>query len=157
MDQPTGSQALPSRRRPWSLYFFILWAFVLAFNTGVTLWDLTGPLAQFGSPDTLAGWLGLALAFVAPFGFGASVYGLWALRPWGRYLFLALSTLFFGFNLVGVWLPGGLPLTIQDPLQVRNARLLASARYGLALIIPLVYFNLSWIKSLFHASVVFPQ
>jgi hypothetical protein len=155
--QPTGPQASPSWRRPWSLYFFILWAFVLAFNTGVTLWDITGPLAQFGSPDTLVGWLGLALAFVAPFGFGASVYGLWALRPWGRYLFLALSTLFFGFNLVGVWLPGGLPLTIQDPTLAINARLLASARYGLALIIPLVYFNLSWIKALFHPPVVFPQ
>jgi hypothetical protein len=157
VEQPTGLHALPSRRRPWSLYFFVLWAFVLAFNTGVTLWDLTGPLAQFGSPDTLIGWLSLVLAFVAPFGFGASIYGLWALRPWGRYLFLALSTLFFGFNLVGVWLPGGLPLTIQGPVQVRNARLLASTRYGLALIIPLVYFNLSWIKSLFHESVVIPQ
>ncbi|MEJ2555332.1 MAG: hypothetical protein P8186_03695 [Anaerolineae bacterium] len=152
MEQPIESPSLPSRRRPWSLYFLILWAFVLAFNTGITLWDLTGPLAQFGSPDTAVGWLGLALAFIAPFGFGASVYGLWALRPWGRYLFLVLSTLFFGFNLVGVWLPGGLPLAIQDSTHAINARLLASIRYGLALIIPLVYFNLSWIKPLFQES-----
>lgn len=118
------------------------------------LWDLTGPLAQFGSPETLFGWLSLALAFAAPFGFGASVYGLWELRPWGRYLFLTTSTLFFGFNLIGVWLPGGVPPSIQDPTQIRNARLLASARYGLALVIPLVYFNLNHIRTLFKKSTI---
>jgi hypothetical protein len=118
----------------------------------VFLWDLTGPLAQFGSPETLFGWLSLAMAFAAPFGFGASVYGLWELRPWGRYLFLTTSTLFFGFNLIGVWLPGGVPPSIQDPTQIRNARLLASARYGLALAIPLVYFNLNRIRALFRKS-----
>lgn len=150
MDQLTAPQAPSPGRRPWSLYFFVAWAFLLAFNSGLALWDLTGPLAQFGSPDTAIGWLGLALAFIAPFGFGASVYGLWGLRPWGRYLFLVLSTLFFGFNLAGVWLPGGLMLTTQDPTQILKAQWLASARYSLALIIPLVYFNLSWIKSLFR-------
>ena len=139
----------PPSRRPWSLYVFIAWATILAFNSGVALWDVTGTLGQFGSPDTAFGWLSLALAFAAPFGFGASVYGLWELRPWGRYLFLAMSTLFFAFNLVGVWLPGGLPPNLQDPVQIRNARLLASFRYGLALVIPLLYFNPSWIKTLF--------
>jgi hypothetical protein len=124
----------------------------MAFNTGLALWDITGPLAQYGSPDTLFGWLSLAVAFVAPFGFGASVYGLWELRPWGRYLFVALSTVFFSLNLIGLWLPGGVPPNIQDPIQIRNARLLALARSGLALIIPLIYFNLSWIKTLFQAS-----
>jgi hypothetical protein len=136
-------------RRPWSLYVLIAWAIILAFNSGVALWDVTGTLGQFGPPDTAFGWLSLAVAFVAPFGFGASAYGLWELRPWGRYLFLALSTLFFAFNLVGIWLPGGLPPNLQDPVQIRNARLLASFRYGLALVIPLIYFNLSWIKTLF--------
>ena len=134
----------PPPRRPWSLYIFIAWAMLQAFNTGLVLWDLTGPLAQFGSPSTPFGWLSLALAFVAPFGFAASVYGLWGLHPWGRYLFLVLSTLFFGANLAGAWLPGGLPWATP------NARLLATARYGLALAIPLVYFNLAWIKTLFR-------
>ena len=145
-------QTSSSPRRPWSLYVIITWAIILAFNTGVILWDLTGPLAQFGSPDTLFGRLSLALAFVAPFGFGASVYGLWELRPWGRYLFLTMSTLFFGFNLIGVWLPGGVPPNLQDPTQIRNARLLASVRYGLALVIPLIYFNLNRIRTLFQES-----
>ena len=139
-------------RRPWSLYIFIVWVVILAFNTGVALWDITGPLAQFGTPNTLFGWLSLILAFVAPFGFGASVYGLWDLRPWGRYLFLTVSTFFFALNLIGVWLPGGVPLSLQDPIQIRNARLLASARYGLALVIPLIYFNLDRIKALFRKS-----
>lgn len=137
-------------RRPWSLYIFIVWGLVLAFNTGVALWDITGPLAQLGSPATLFGWLSLALAFVAPFGFAASVYGLWELRPWGRYLFLSMSTLFSAFNLAAAWLPGGLPLSPQEPGQLLNAQLLASARYGLALVIPLIYFNLKWIKPLFR-------
>jgi len=144
------SFAQPAPRRPRSLYFFIAWGLVLVFNTGIALWDITGPLAQFGSPATVFGWLSLVLAFIAPFGFAASVYGLWGLRPWGRHLFLALSTLFFGFNVIGVWLPGGLPPTVQDPTQVLNARLLASARYSLALVIPLIYFNLKWIKPLFQ-------
>jgi hypothetical protein len=148
--QVNTSSAPPAPRRPWSLYFFIAWGLVLAFNTGIALWDITGPLAQFGPPATAFGWLSLALAFIAPFGFAASVYGLWELRPWGRYLFLALSTLYFGFNVIGVWLPGGLPATVQDPAQVRSARLLASARYSLALVIPLIYFNLKWIKPLFQ-------
>ena len=125
---------------------------MLAINTGVALWDITGPLAQFGTPDTLFGWLSLALAFVAPFGFGASVYGLWELRPWGRYLFLTMSTLFFGFNLIGVWLPGGVSPNLQDPTQIRNAQLLGSARYGLALVLPLIYFNLNRIRTLFQES-----
>lgn len=152
MEDPTISQESSSPRRPLSLYFFIAWAILLTFNTGVALWDITGPLAQFGSPDTLFGWLSLVLAFVAPFGFAASVYGLWELRPWGRYLFLILSTLFFAFNLIGVWLTGGLPPNLEDATQIRNARLLASARYGLALVIPLIYFNLSRIRALFQES-----
>ncbi len=139
-----------SPRRPWPLYVFIAWAFVLAFNTGLSLWVITGPLAQLGSPVTVIGWLGLGLAFVAPFGFGTAAYGLWRLRPWGRYLFLTLTTSFFGFNLISTWLPGSLPPTLQDPAQIMNARLLASARYALALIVPLGYFNLSWIKALFR-------
>ena len=151
-DRPGAQDQTSSPRRPWSLYVIIAWAILLAFNTGVVLWDITGPLAQFGTPDTLYGWLSLATAFVAPFGFGASVYGLWELRPWGRYLFLFLSTLFFGLNLIGVWLPGGLPPNLQDPTQIRNAQLLASVRYGLALVIPLIYFNLSYIRILFQTS-----
>ena len=149
MKNPPASQATSPPRRPWSLYIFIAWAFVLTFKAGLSLWDITGPLAQFGSPDTLFGWLSLALAFIAPFGFGASVYGLWELRPWGRRLFMALSTIFFAFNLIGIWLPGGLPPNLQEPGLMRGARLLASARYGLALVVPLIYFNLRWIKSLF--------
>lgn len=148
MDTPPVS-SVP--RRPWSLYIFIAWGLLLAFNTGLALWDITGPLAQFGSPDTLFGWLSLALAFIAPFGFGIAVYGLWGLRPWGRYLFMTLTTLFFGFNLIAIWLPGSMALTVQDPLQIRDARLLALARYGLGLIVPLTYFNLSWIRPLFNA------
>ena len=148
-DRPSVSR---SRRRPWSLYVFIAWALILAFNTGVVLWDLTGPLAQYGTPNTVIGWLSLVTAFLAPFAFGASVYGLWGLRPWGRYLFLAISTLFFGLNLISIWLPGGVPPNLQDPAQVRNALLLALARNGLALIIPLIYFNLSWVKALFQKS-----
>ena len=74
MEKPTET---PSRRRPWSLYFFIAWALILTFNTGLFLWDITGPLAQFGMPNNLFGWLSLAVAFLTPFGFGASVYGLW--------------------------------------------------------------------------------
>ncbi len=151
-DPPASHVQVSSPRRPWSLYVFIAWAILLAFNTGVVLWDITGPLAQFGTHDTLYGWLSLALAFVAPFGFGVSVYGLWELRPWGRYLFLTLSTLFFAFNLIGVWLPGGVPPNLQDPTQIRNARLLASVRYGLALVIPLIYFNLNHIRILFQKS-----
>ena len=141
-----------SRRRPWSLYVFIAWALILAFNTGIVLWDLTGPLAQYGTPNTVIGWLSLVTAFLAPFAFGASVYGLWELRPWGRYLFLAISTLFFGLNLISLWLPGGVPPNLQDPTEVRNAQLLALARNGLALFIPLIYFNLSWVKALFEES-----
>ena len=99
---------------------------------------------------TVFGWLSLALAFIAPFGFGACVYGLWERRAWGRYLFMGLSTLFFGVNLIAVWLPLGLPPGLEDPVQIRNARLLTSARFGLALVIPIVYFNLSWIKALFQ-------
>jgi hypothetical protein len=151
------SPASLSPRRPWSLYVFMAWAIVLTFNSGVALWDITGPLAQYGSPNTLFGWLSLVIAFVAPFGFGASVYGLWALRPWGRYLFLGLSTLFFGLNLIGVWLPGGIPPNLQYPTQILNARLLASARYGLALIIPLIYFNLSWVRILFKECAHLPD
>jgi hypothetical protein len=153
VERPPTPQTSPSpRRRPWSLYVIIVWAIILAFNTGVALWDITGPLAQFGTPTTLFGWLSLALAFVAPFAFGASVYGLWELRPWGRYLFLTVSTLFFAFNLIGVWLPGGLPPNLQDPTQIRNARTLASVRYGLALVIPLIYFNLDRNRTLFRES-----
>jgi hypothetical protein len=63
-----------------------------------------------------------------------------------------MSTLFFGFNLIGVWLPGGVPPNLQDPTQIRNARLLASVRYGLALVIPLIYFNLNRIRALFQES-----
>lgn len=151
-DQPASQDQASSPRRPWSLYVIITWAILLAFNAGVALWDITGPLAQFGTPDTPYGWLSLATAFVAPFGFGISIYGLWELRPWGRYLFLSLSTLFFSLNLIGVWLPGGVPPNIQDPTQIRNAQLLASVRYGLALIIPLIYFNLNHIRILFQKS-----
>jgi len=150
--QPESHVQVSLPRRPWSLYVIITWAILLAFNTGIVLWDITGPLAQFGTPDTPYGWLSLAIAFVAPFGFGASVYGLWELRPWGRYLFLVLSTLFFGLNLIGVWLPGGMPPDLQDPTQIRNAQLLASGRYGLALVIPLIYFNLNHIRILFRKS-----
>jgi hypothetical protein len=142
----------PSPRRPWSLYVFIVWAIILTFNAGLALWHITGPLAQFGTPTTLLGWLSLALAFVAPFGFGASVYGLWELRPWGRYLFLTMSTLFFAFDLIGVWLPADVPLNLQDPAQIRNERLLGSVRYGLSLVIPLIYFNLDRNRSLFRES-----
>jgi hypothetical protein len=141
-----------SRRRPWSLYVFIAWALLLAFTTGVALWDITGPLSQFGLPGTAFGWLSLVLAFVAPFSFGASVYGLWELRPWGRYLFLVITILFFALNLIGVWQPGGMPDNLEDPIQLRNAQLLASGRYGLGLFVPLIYFNLAWIKPLFRPS-----
>ena len=149
-DRPASQDQTPSPRRPWSLYVIIIWAILLTFNSGLALWHITGPLAQFGTPTTLFGWLSLVLAFVAPFAFGASVYGLWELRPWGRYLFLTMSTLFFAFDLIGVWLPGGLPPNLQDPTQIRNAQLLASVRYGLALVIPLIYFNLSYIRILFQ-------
>jgi hypothetical protein len=60
--------------------------------------------------------------------------------------------LFFGLNLISVWLPGGVPPTIQDPIQIRNARLLASVRYTVALVIPLLYFNLNHIRVLFKKS-----
>ena len=150
MEGPSKSQPSSLPRRPWSLYFFIAWSIILAFDTGLFLWDITGPLSQFGSPDTLFGWLSLVLAFVAPFGFGASVYGLWELRPWGRLLFMVLSAVLFGFRLVAVWMPGGMPPDLLDATQIRNARLLASARYGLALIIPLIYFNLAFIRILFQ-------
>lgn len=148
MDESPVQQAPARPRRPWSLYVFVAWAVILVFDTGLYLWDLTGPLGLFGPPDTLFGWLSLALAFVAPFGFGASVYGLWGLRPWGRCLFVGLSILYFGANLAAVWLPGG-PPPAGDAAQVLSARLLATARYGLALAIPLVYFNLKWIRALF--------
>lgn len=148
-----GRSVAPSKsRRPLSLYLFVAWAFVLAFNTGVILWDITGPLSQLGRPSTVFGWLSLLLAFVAPFGFGASVYGLWGQRPWGRRLFLMLSTLFFGINLAGVWLTDRSPLTAQAPALFRNTWL-ASARYGLSLIIPLIYFNLRRIKASFQPSI----
>lgn len=142
-----------SPRRPWSLYIFIAWALLLTFTTGVALWDITGPLSQYGLPGTAFGWLSLTMAFVAPFGFGASVYGLWGLRPWGRYLFLALTILYFGLNLIGVWQPGGMPGNLEDPIQLRNAQLLASGRYGLGLVVPPIYFNLAWIKPLFQPSI----
>jgi hypothetical protein len=89
---------------------------------------------------------------VAPFGFGIAVYGLWGLRSWGRYLFLGLSALYFGLNLVGVWLPADLPSPPQALTGPRNARLLASLRPGLAIAIPFVYFNLSRIRALFVES-----
>jgi hypothetical protein len=128
---------------------FIAWAFVLAFKTGVVLWDLTGSLSQFGRPHTTFGWLSLIVTFVAPFGFGISVFGLWGLRPWGRYLFLGLSTLFWGVNLVGIWLTDDLSLNSQSLTPLRNTRWLASVGYGLALIVSLIYFNLSRVKILF--------
>jgi hypothetical protein len=154
MDKPPSSQPSSLPRRPWSLYVFIAWALIMAFNTGLRLWVITGPLAQLGSPDTVIGWLGLGLAFIAPFGFGLSAYGLWELRPWGRTLFLVMAILFFGFNAIGVWLPGGMPLDIHDhsPAEIRNSQLLATARYGLSLIIPLGYLNLRWVKHLFRKS-----
>ncbi len=147
-----GPLASPPSRRPLSLYFFIAWALILAFNSGVLLWDITGALAQFGRPSTAFGWLSLVATFVAPFGFGICVYGLWGLRSWGRYLFLGLSALYFGVNLVGVWLPPDLPLTPQALMGLRNTRLLALFRHGLAIAIPFVYFNLSQIKALFDGS-----
>jgi hypothetical protein len=128
---------------------FIAWAFVLAFNTGVVLWDLTGSLSQFGRPHTAFGWLSLIVTLFAPFGFGISVYGLWGLRPWGRHLFLGSSTLFFGVNLIGIWLIDDLPLTSQALTPLGNPRLLGSAGYGLALIVSFIYFNLSRVKTLF--------
>lgn len=145
MSEPSVAQT-PSQQRPWSLYVFIAWAFVLAFNTGLILWDFTRPLVnQYGFPATSIGRLALAIAFIAPFGFGASVFGLWHLRPWGRYLFLGMTILFFGFNLLSVWLPGD-PISEVPPPK----RWVDSARFGLALVIPLIYFNLNWIKPLFQ-------
>jgi hypothetical protein len=134
-----------------SLYVFVAWAFILTFNTGLLLWDITGLLAPVGTPETAFGWLSLAVAFVAPFGFGASVYGLWYKRPWGRYLFVALSTVFFSLNLIAAWLPNDL-LSREAAEQVRAARLLSTARNSLGLIIPLIYFNLRRIKGLFQES-----
>jgi hypothetical protein len=154
VNESSTASPSPTLRRTWSLYVFIAWAFVLAFNTGINLWDITGPLSMSGPPDTAFGWLSLLLAFIAPFGFGACVYGLWGRRAWGRYLFMGLSTLFFGVNLIGVWLPLGLPPGLEDAVQIRNARWLASARFGLALVIPLIYFNLSRIKVLFQGDSV---
>jgi len=73
-------------------------------------------------------------------GFGASAYGLWDRRNWGRLLFLWLLGFWSGFELIAPF------ITNRDAFIDITANIF---RVAIGLFVSLYYFNLPRIKTLF--------
>jgi hypothetical protein len=79
-------------------------------------------------------------------GFAVSAYGLWQRYNWGRILFLWLIVSWSGLNLFAIYSPY---LSPRQDFSFDGA-LISTLRFGFAVILSLVYFNLPQVKDLFR-------
>ena len=96
----------------------------------------------FGNPTII--WFNFLLNVILVLGFGASTYGLWGRRNWGRVLFLWLVVIWAGSNMIAL-------LANPDQNHTIGALLINGLRFAVSAFIPLLYFNLPHIKTAFHS------
>ena len=123
----------------WGIRTFAMWSLVLAVLAAAHLLVLSATAEAVYVEAALPIWIISSLNFLFALGFGASAYGLWQHRPWGRTMFLGLIIILSGLNFASLLVSGGL-WAAGFPL------LLNGLRYGAALVIPWLYFNLPNIR-----------
>ncbi len=133
----------------WGVRLLSVWAFVLAALSLANLLLLTQTVEfisdQYGNQGRV--WLIFGFGIIFAVAFGASGYGLWQQKNWGRLLFLWIIVIWFGFNLLALLAPG----LIYSNTTPRNttAVITNGLRLSLALVIPLWYLNRPQIKAVF--------
>lgn len=132
----------------WGIRLFALWALLLAVLAAGYLLILSASVELYSDEysNQAQVWLIFALNIGFTVGFTAAAYGLWLQLKWGRILFLWLIVFWNGVNLLSLLAPA---LLMRAALPPPLALALDLARYGLALLIPLVYLNLPHIKACF--------
>ena len=132
----------------WGIFILMLWALIMVFLAVAEMLGLMA-IAEFGvdagGPSPTQIWITFFLNILFMFGFGASVYGLYQRRNWGRVIFLWSITIWSGVNIIALfilWHYVGQKFTVT----AITANVL---RYVVSLLLPLWYLNLSHIKMMF--------
>jgi hypothetical protein len=123
----------------WGIRIFALWSLILAILAAAHLLVLSAAAETVYVEAAIPIWIVSGLNFLFALGFGVCVVGLWQHRNWARIMFLGLIVFWSGFNFANLLVSSGLR-TSGYPL------LLSGLRYGVALLIPWLYFNLPKIK-----------
>ena len=136
-------------RTRWFIRIFALWALVLTILAIANLLVLTQSVELYSDQynNRTQVWIIFILQAVLGAGFAASTYGLWEFKNWARILFIFISVVWFGFNLVALFAPG--LSSVPGNTYTTTQLLLASLRYIVAIIIPVWYFNLPHVKAVF--------
>lgn len=132
----------------WGIRLLALWALILAILAAGYLLVLSASVELYSNVyhNQAQVWFIFLLNVGFSVGFAAGAFGLWRQLNWGRVLFLWLIVVWNGVNLLSVLAPGFLALNVQEsPLDLA----INLIRYGVALLIPLIYLNLPRIKACF--------
>ena len=125
---------------------FAAWALILAAVALVNILILTNSTELYSNEygNQLVVWAIMLLNVGFGAGFGVSAYGLWQQKKWGRLLFLWIIAAWAILNLVGLFVP--FLASRHTTFQLVGSTI----RYGAALIVPLLYFNIPGVKELFY-------
>ena len=132
----------------WGLLIVALWAVVLALLALGQLLILSVAVQianQEQGPGQTQIWTSFIFNLLFLFGFGGSAYGLFRRRNWGRLLFLWCVVLWAGFNLLALS-----PLFAASQSYATGELIVNVVRYLAALLLPLAYLNLPWVKAIFY-------
>jgi hypothetical protein len=146
-----GLSAFVQRRwGSWGIFILGLWAIVLALLAlarMLVLSAVVGSAMQEGISQGLI-WTVFFLNALFALGFGASVYGLWSRRHWGRLLFMGCIIIWSVFYVVALFLPGASLANSNYTVGVLAFNLIP---YIIGFLVTIWYLNLPHIKALFDA------
>ena len=134
---------------PWGIRLIAIWAFVLAVIPFANLLLLTAAVEFYSNRynNQTQVWIIFFLQVCFGIGFAISAYGLWRYQNWGRVLFLWASTIWFGVNLIVLFIPDFIFFSIR---QYSTSELIWNGtRFFIALSIPLWYLTQPHVKAIF--------
>lgn len=139
----------PNLRTRWFIRLLAVWAVLLAALALAGLLLLTQTVELYSNQFNNQALVWLIFIFQTVFAvvFAACAYGLWQFQKWGRVLFLWTSTLWFGVNLLALFVPG--ILYTSGGQYTTTQLILNSIRYIISLFIPVWYLNLPYVKEIF--------
>ena len=133
----------------WGVRLLAIWAFVLAVIPFANILLLTAAVEFYSNRynNQTQIWIIFFLQACFGVGFAISGYGLWRYQNWGRVLFLWASTIWFGVNIIALFVPSFIFFSIR---QYSTSELIWNGiRFFIALTIPVWYLTQPHVRFIF--------